>query len=161
MGFDTNVIHSSVNDVTLGAYVSSATTNDQSFIIAKTGNTVSNNRYQMNIPLDSNNVYVGIGSANFTSYNNGSAPVGRWYASRTSSTLITTYKNGTSVATNTSTNTGGLSANPPAFFGPENQFALSEFYGVCGFIFGGNGLSGAEISTLDGILSTFLTAIGR
>lgn len=162
MAVNTNVLHSSVNDVSLGGYVSTATTNDQCFFIAKKLNTVGSSRYQMNIPFDSNNVYSGIGGAIFAIYNNGAAPTGRWITSRTSSTLLTLYKNGSSVATQTGTNTGTLSADAPEFFAADDSLAGNNpFQGICGFIFGGNGLSGAEVSTLDGIISTFLTAVGR
>lgn len=160
MAVATNVLHSSVNDVTLGAYISTATTNDQNFVIAKRLNTVGNSRYQINIPFDGNNVYTGIGGAIFALYNNGSAPVGRWYGSRTSSTSLTLYKNGTSVGTQTGLNGGSLSGDAPSFFAGD-EVINSSFIGVCGFILGGNGLSGAEVSTLDGILSTYLTAVGR
>ena len=162
MGVNTVVLHSSVNSVTLGAYISTATTNDGGFVLAKvTGNFTSPQRYQLNIPFDFNNVYVGVGDAVFAGYNNGSAPVGRWYGSRTSSTSLTLYKNGSSVATNTATNTGALSATPPQFFSADSSTNNNSFTGVCGFIFAGNGFSGAQVSTFDGILSTYLTAIGR
>jgi len=164
MGVNTSVIHSSVNSVTLGAYITEATTNDQGFLITKTGNVVlGDSRYQLNIPFDDDNCYTAVGSPLFSVYDNGSTPDGRWYGSRTSSTSLTLYKNGNSVATNTSTNSGvaNLSNDPPAFFAPESQFAASAADCEVAFIFGGNGLSSSEISTLDGILSTFQTAIGR
>ena len=163
MGVNINVIHSSVNDIVIGGYVSTATTGNECFVIGKTSNAVSaTTRYQFNIPFDGNNVYVAMGSANFTAYDNGIAPVGRWIGSRTSSTSIVTYKNGTSVATNTVTNTGNLATEAPRFFSALDGIGVSKnFNGVCGFIFGGDGLSGAQVTTFDGILSTFLTAIGR
>jgi hypothetical protein len=153
-------IHSSVNNVAFGAVITAATTGDECFVIGKTADIVSNNRYQFNIPFDANNVYVGVGSANFTVYNNAAVPVGRWIGSRTSSTSIVTYKNGSSVATNTVANTGVLN-NSPQFFSSAFNTASALFIGVCGFIFGGNGLSGAQVSTFDGLISTFQTAIGR
>lgn len=162
LAVNTATIHSSVNSVTLGAYISTATTNDEGFVIAKTSDSVNaSQRYQMNIPYDSNVVYTGIGLAQFATYDNGAAPTGRWYGSRTSSTSLTLYKNGSSVATNTTTNTGALSAAPPQLFSADNSTTVNLFTGVCGFIFAGNGFSGAQVSTFDGILSTFLTAIGR
>lgn len=162
MGVNTNVLHSSVNNITLGTYISTATTNDQCFVFGKTGNSIGSSRYQMNIPFDTNNCYAGVGSAIFAIFNNTVAPVGRWYGSRTSSTSLTLFKNGSSVATQTGTNTGTLSADAPQFFDIDSSlFSTNTFSGVCGFIFGANGLSGAQVSTFDGILSTFLTAIGR
>lgn len=163
LAVNTATIHSSVNSVTLGTYVSTATTNDLGFVIGKTSDsTNATQRYQMNVPFDSNIVYTGIGLANFATYNNTVAPVGRWIGSRTSSTSLTLYKNGSSVATNTVNNTGALSGIPPQFFSIDNSLTASNLFdGVCGFMFAGNGLSGAQVSTLDGILSTFLTAIGR
>ena len=154
-----NAIHSSVDDVTIGAYVSTAITNDQGFLVS----AEISDRYNLLVPFDGNNVYGGIGLANFAIYDNGSAPAGRWYASRTSSTDLQVYKNGSSVVTNTTSNAG---ANLPSvdmcFFNirPTAPFS-NPFNGVCGFIFGADGLNGTEISTLDGHLSTFLTAIGR
>ena len=153
-------IHSSVNSVAFGAAITAATTGDECFVIGKTADTVSNNRYQFNIPFDANNVYVAVGSANFAIYNNGAVPVGRWISSRTSSTSIVTYKNSSSVVTNTVANTGVLN-NSPQFFSSLSNTASALFIGVCGFVFGGNGLSGAQVSTLDGLISTFQTAIGR
>jgi hypothetical protein len=153
--------HSSINDITIGAYVSTAITNDENFVISSTIDNT--NRYQMNIPFDSNNVYGGIGINTFAIYNNGAAPVGRWIASRTSTTNLTTYKNGSSVVTQTANNSSGVLSTSNIIFFNSPVIAVPQrpFNGVCGFIFGANGLSGAEISTFDGILSTFLTAIGR
>jgi hypothetical protein len=151
-------IHSSVNDITLGAAISTATTGDEAFVFGW-NNPSFDNRYQFLIPFDANNVYIGLGSAIFATYNNGSAPTGRWIGSRTSSTLMELYKDGTSVATQTGTNTASIPNATPTFF--SHRGIEFFFTGVSGFLFAGNGLDDTQVSTLDGIISTFLTAIGR
>ena len=156
-----NDIHSSVDDITLGGYVSTAVTNDQGFLIGS--NIINTQRYNFLTPFDSNNVYIGLGRDNFAIYDNTVAPVGRWIGSRTSSTDLQLYKNGSSVVTQTTSNAGAtLSTDFVVFFNLRFAAPLSNpFNGVCGFIFGADGLNGTEVSTLDGHLSTFLTAIGR
>jgi hypothetical protein len=164
LGVSPSTVHSSVNNVTLGAYVSTATTNDQGFLFGYNVIFGENNRYQFNIPFDSNNVYFISGNTSaLNSYNNGAAPTGRWIGSRTTSTAASLYKNGSSVNSTTNSNAGAvLSTNSIQFFSNANTTSGTiPFNGVVGFLFGGNGLSGSQVSTLDGIISTFLTAIGR
>lgn len=159
-----STIHSSVDSVTLGASITSATTNNQSFVIGPVGPLTTSNRYQFNIPFDSNNVYIVSGVvSSLAVYNNGSSPIGRWIGSRISSTSIVLYKDGSSVNSSTVSNSGGtLNTNLIQFFTTDSSTgAIGPFNGVCGFLFGANGLDNTQVSTLDGILSTFLTAIGR
>ena len=166
---NTNIdtFHSDVNDIAFGAYVSTATTGDLGFIISYTGTQGDYNRYQLNTPYDSNIVYCGFGFAGtLTSYDNTVPAVGMWISSRVSTTDIQLYKNGSSVVTNTTNNgSGNLNGSPLELFSAGGSAGtnpvINGFDGVCGFIFGANGLSGAQVSTLDGILSTDLTAIGR
>jgi len=156
-------VNISKDDITIGAYVSTAVTNDQNFIVSSIADALLGSRNQLNIPFDDNNVYVGLTTPdNWAIYNNGSAPVGIWVASRTSSILLTLYKNGSSVTTNTQSNTAALNINNYSFFSHNGNITSSgSFNGVCGFIFGANGLTGGQVSTFNGILQTFLTAIGR
>lgn len=154
-------IHSSVDDVSLGAYVSTATTGDQAFVVSSTYFSAGNDRYQLNIPYDSNRCYIGIGRSTFGLYNNGSAPVGMWVGSRINSTSLVLYKNGSSVTSNSTTNTGVLNSGSPELFSTSTDTASNGFQGVCGFAFGGNGLDSTQVSNLQTVLSTFFTAIGR
>jgi hypothetical protein len=156
-----NNIFSSGDSQTLGVYISTATTNNNAFTIGKSASALGLPRWQFNIPFDSNNVYSALGDANFVIYDNTAAPVGRWYTSRTSSTLITTYKNGLSVATDTVTNTSGLTTASPCFCAAIETNPGYYFTGVMGFTFAADGLTSGQISDLDSILSSFLTSISR
>ena len=169
-GFPTtnlDTFHSDVNDVSIGGYVSTAQTNDLGFLIAHIANQTNETRYQLNSPYDSNIVYVGFGRNNaLATYNNGSAPVGIWIGSRTSDISQVLYKNGSAVNTNTTLNSGAfLPTTYLELFSMGGGSGITPitngFDGVCGFIFGGNGLTAGQVSTLNGILSTFLTSIGR
>ena len=152
-----NNIFSSANSITIGVYISTSNSNDENFVICKSVQATSEPRWQLSIPYDSNNVYSVLGlTANVTQYDNVTAPVGRWYASRTSSTSHTMYKNGSSVATDTVTNTEGLTtASPCVCGGPEGFY----FNGVLGFHFAADGLNSSQMSTFDSILSSFLYSI--
>ena len=162
--FSPSGVQAGIDDMTLGAYVSTAITNDAGFLISNITDAVNaNTRNQLNIPFDGNKVYVGIGKANFAIYNNGSSAVGIWIASRTSSTSLSLYKNGSSVASKTSSNVGAsLSTKNYSFLGADGLITSgNSFDGVVGFIFGANGLDGTQVGTFNTILQTYLTAIGR
>ena len=162
--FSPSGVQAGIDDMTMGAYISTAITNDAGFLISNiTDATNANTRNQLNIPYDGNNVYAGIGKANFANYNNGSSAVGTWVASRTSSTSLSLYKNGSSVASNTSSNVGAsLSTNNYSFLSADGFITSgNSFDGVVGFIFGANGLDGTQVGTFNTILQTYLTAIGR
>lgn len=162
LGIAVNSIHSSINDIAIGAYTSTTTTGDQAFVIGTKVFTAGSDRYQLLIPFDSNIVYIGIGRAIFATYNNGAAPNGFWIGSRVSSTDMKIYKNGTQVGSQTGTNSpASLSTTAPQFFATGDNSVNNGFSGVCGFIFGGNGFSGTEASNMSSVVSTFLTAIGR
>ena len=162
--FSPSGVQAGIDDMTMGAYISTAITNDAGFLISNiTDATNANTRNQLNIPYDGNNVYAGIGKANFANYNNGSSAVGTWVVSRTSSTSLSLYKNGSSVASNTSSNVGAsLSTNNYSFLSADGFITSgNSFDGVVGFIFGANGLDGTQVGTFNTILQTYLTAIGR
>ena len=147
-------VHNSINNITLGAYVSTAVTDDGNFVqVTDVGSTT---RYQMNIPFDGNIVYGGIGQNNFVTYDNGVAPVGRWVTARIATTSIALWKNGSLVAENTTFSSGTLSTNDIAIFS-----STQVFNGVCGFVFSASGMNSPEVATFDARLATFLTAIGR
>ena len=151
-------IHSSVNDVSFGAYVSSALPNGANFIIGT--DVTSNRRYQMNIAISTDEVYVGIGNSNFALYVNGSEPIGTWIGSRTSSTLVTIYKNGSSVATETTSNAGAtLAIADIGLFSLPN--GTNPFDGVTGLIFGADGFDATEAANMTSRIETLMTAIGR
>ena len=151
-------VHSSVNDVTIGGYVSTAVTGDSGALI---GNGVGNtSRYQLTVPFSSNDVGAMIGENISPGYDNTVAPVGRWMASRSSQTLLTLYKNGSSVSTQTGDNNSGvLNTNPFAI----GYFRFEAFYfnGVTGFVFGASGFDATEAANFDSRLATFMTAVGR
>jgi hypothetical protein len=156
-----NNIFSSANSQSIGVYISTATSNDENFAIGKSADATVEPRWQLSIPYDTNVVYSVLGlSENVTQYDNGTAPIGRWYASRTSSTSHTMYKNGSSVATDTFTNTEGLATQSPCIC---RGIGSGPFYfnGVMGFHFAADGLSSGQITDLDSILSSFLTSISR
>lgn len=151
-----------VDDVCIGGYVSTAITNDEGFLISSRGDFSPTTRLQLNIPYDGNIIYSAVGDADFALYNNGALAVGTWIASRTSSTLIRLYKNGSQVAQNTSSNGGSLNNTNLSLFSSDGSITSSNSWdGVCGFLFGSLGLDGTQVSTLNGILATYLTAIGR
>ena len=157
-------VQAGIDDMTLGAYVSTAITNDEGFLVGNVLNTVNPGiANQLNIPFDGHNVYCAIGNRNFALYNNGSAAVGIWIASRTSSTAFSLYKNGSSVVSQATSNAGAsLNTNNYSFLGADGYINSSNsFDGVVGFIFGANGLNGTQVGTLNTILQTYLTAISR
>jgi hypothetical protein len=87
-----------------------------------------------------------------------SSSIGRFYLSRTASNAFAGYKNGSSIFAGTT-----ASDTPPG-----NDISLFNISGgglhstkklTAGGIF--KGLTSGEISTLDGLISTFLTAIGH
>ena len=162
--FSPSGVQAGIDDMTLGAYVSTAINNDAGFLIGNAAGTVNAGiANQLNIPYDGDNVYSAIGQRNFALYNNGSAAVGIWVASRTSSTAFSLYKNGSSVTSNASSNAGAsLNTNNYSFMSADGSIAASNsFDGVVGFIFGANGLNGTQVGTFNTILQTYLTAIGR
>ncbi|WP_445780288.1 hypothetical protein [Shewanella sp.] len=153
-----------INNACLGGYVSTAITNDLGFLISSTTSAGGETRFQLNTPYDNNLVYGGIGEPNFSPYNNGSPPIGRWVISRTSQFLIRLFKNGTQVSENTSDNNLGYmppGANLSLFSSNGYINAINSWDGVCGFMWGAVGLDNTQVSTLDGILATYLTSIGR
>ena len=157
-------VQAGIDDMTLGAYVSTAITNDEGFLVGNVLNTVNPGiANQLNIPYDGHNVYCAIGNRNFALYNNGSAAVGIWIASRTSSTAFSLYKDGSSVVSQAASNAGAsLNTNNYSFLGADGYINSSNsFDGVVGFIFGANGLNGTQVGTLNTILQTYLTAISR
>ena len=157
-------VQAGIDDMTLGAYVSTAITNDEGFLVGNVLNTVNAGiANQLNIPYDGHNVYCAIGNRNFALYNNGSAAVGIWMGSRTSSTAFSLYKDGSSVVSQASSNAGAsLNTNNYSFLGADGYINSSNsFDGVVGFIFGANGLNGTQVGTLNTILQTYLTAISR
>ena len=157
-------VQAGIDDMTLGAYVSTAITNDEGFLVGNVLNTVNPGiANQLNIPFDGHNVYCAIGNRNFALYNNGSAAVGIWIASRTSSTAFSLYKDGSSVVSQAASNAGAsLNTNNYSFLGADGYInSTNSFDGVVGFIFGANGLNGTQVGTLNTILQTYLTAISR
>jgi hypothetical protein len=91
------------------------------------------------------------------------AHLGRLLASRTSTTSLVQYKNGSSVVSNTTTSTAftATSAGDISVFTIDNltpnaaQFLLLHSYSI------GLGMTGSQASAFDSALSTFLSALGR
>lgn len=109
-------------------------------------------------------VYSAFGNATFATKNtNPSPPLGMWIGSRTSSTLITLYQNGSSVGTSVESNSGAsLNTNSFIFFNADAYPANgNEVRGTFGFLFVGEGLNGTQAGNMNSRISTFLTAIGR
>jgi hypothetical protein len=88
-------------------------------------------------------------------YGSALAGSGRLVTSRTSNTLITTYRNGTSVATNTA------AANPTVAGRALNLWTQSTMVGRAYYYSFGNSLTASNVTALDSAFSAFLTAMGR
>ena len=94
-------------------------------------------------------------SSSEVAYSNALAGSGRFVTSRTSNTLITTYRNATSVATNTT------AANPTIAGRALNLWPTNVIVGRAYYYSFGNSLTAANVTALDNALSAFLTAMGR
>lgn len=151
---------SSVNDASIGHYASDVLSGN-GFVVAPSANTTSAGvRFQM-YAESGGNLYPAIGNASFASYDNGSAPIGRWIISRDSSTSLVLYKNGAEVGTSTESNSGAsLNTNSLRFFNASIA-PTNEVRGTYGFLFVGEGLDSTEAVNMDTAISTFLTDIGR
>ena len=151
---------SSVNDASIGHYASDVLSGN-GFVVAPSANTTSAGvRFQM-YAESGGNLYPAIGNASFASYDNGSAPIGRWIISRDSSTSLVLYKNGAEVGTSVESNSGAsLNTNSLRFFNASIASA-NEVRGTYGFLFVGEGLDSTEAVNMDTAISTFLTDIGR
>jgi hypothetical protein len=147
----------SANDTSIGMYQKSVTANS-GFALGPFASFTSP-RFQLNIPFDSANTSVTIGSNFAAAYNNTVAPVGFWAGTRNSSTEIKLYKNGTNVATNSSTNTAGLQTNKLEFFGINGSSNLH--IGNVQFAYVGNALDATQMSNLHSRVHTLQTALGR
>ena len=161
--------HTNVNDVAFGGYISTAVSNDLGFLVAHVAEQALSglDRYQLNTPYNNDLVYAGSGRFDSLAiYDNTIPAVGTWIGSRVSSTDIQLYKNGSSVNTNVTANTSAvLNVSELELFSmggsTGSNITTNGFDGVCGFIFGANGLSGAQVSTFQTRLNTYLIAIGR
>lgn len=152
--------HAAVNDLSLGFYQVAGTVNDQGFVIATQTNTITSNRYQLNTPYDSNNVYYYVGGTVTGPYSNSSGYTSQMWVGSSLGSTATTYLNGTSVAT--SSITGALKTNTICFFTADQANTNSvSFTGTAGFIWGGDGLTGTEVSNLTSRVQTLMTAAGR
>ena len=87
---------------------------------------------------------------------------GRFYGSRTTSTLQTLYRNGTSVATGVGA-VSGLDSVYKIILGAINLSGTAAIFvnGRYTFSFIGDGLSGTDITNLDSAIVTFNTSLSR
>ena len=87
-----------------------------------------------------------------------SSSIGRFYISRTASNAFAGYKNGSSIFAGTTASNTPPGNDISLFNTPTGGFHSTKKL-TAGGIF--KGLTSGEISTLDGLISTFLTAIGH
>lgn len=162
-----STILTDINDASWGYYYSNAV-DANGFIIGQSASSVGTGiRFQAYHETNGTTtgvVYSAFGNATFASYNNGATPLGMWIGSRTSSTSVVLYKNGSSVGSSGESNTGAsLNTNSFVFFNADTYGAgtTNEVRGTFGFLFVGEGLNGTQAGNMDSRISTFLTAVGR
>jgi len=110
------------------------------------------------------NTFFRIGSTTNVNTSNGGNYDGNYIATRTGSTEGYLYRNTNLILTNSTTYTKGGSITDNYVFNvnvSNAPFAQGYANQTYGFTFMGEGLSASEVSTLDGIINTFQTSLGR
>jgi hypothetical protein len=106
-----------------------------------------------------NSQSISVASSAFNEVFSAASAYGRWLASRTSLSLLTAYRNGASVGSNTST--------VAATTGSTDQFLVFRSAVGSGSRFGmnyygfGESMTAAQAASFDSAVSAFLTALGR
>lgn len=170
LGLSPANIHSSINNVSFGAYVHAVTFiavqdwKDMLIIDSSSNQVGGTQRYSMHIPTAQTGTftpscYSFIGNS-YNFYDDGANPIGFWVCSRTSATNLQLYKNGTSKNTSTVDNTGAsLHPYPIQFFAGFSDY--NAHVGITSFLYLGNGLSATQVSSLNTIVQAFETTLGR
>ena len=164
VGYSAATLFSGIDNVSMGVYGNRLTTNDQSFTIGTTSGTISTPRMQMNTPYDGNTVYSAFGNANFVTYTDSTAPSGFWIASRTSTTLITLYKNGSSVSSNTSSASTSLKTQNFQLFAADTDGTSSPqnmMNADIQFVYFGNALDSTQVANMNTRVTALQTALSR
>jgi hypothetical protein len=110
-------------------------------------------------PLNgADNIIYDLNEANFPSASNTNAN-GSYIISRTTSTLITAYFNGSSVGTNTSSSGALVNANVYVTAYNNNGTAAQFLSDYLGYAFIGGGLTGTQASNLYSRLHTYMNTV--
>lgn len=113
--------------------------------------------FQLNIT--GANFYIGTQIATFTNTNT----QGYYIGSRTSTTSLIGYKNGTQVASSTSANTSSTIGVQTTLGARRRSDSTYDFYSVhqCAFSSIGDGLNSTEARALNNIVTQYQTLLGR
>jgi hypothetical protein len=150
-------LFNSATDYSMGVYQSSFTANSGFMIGPLNAATFTNPRFQLNIPLDGTNNYLGMGGPNFIGPIS-STPTGFFFGSRSSATSLTFYKNGSSIGTN-ATSVSNIQNQDIQFFGANGS--ANMVIGTVSFIILADGFDGTESSNLNTRIQTFQTSLSR
>lgn len=164
-------LFTSPNTTTMGFY-SKDLGEDESAgnLIGLTANMITTNRFQMTLYNPGGGgeyqaiSIIGTNTINVTHDTTPSAlPSGSYIAMRESSTSFKMFYNGTSVDTNTSSNTQGSNrAEQIAFFqSNSNTTTDNKPYGTYGFIFLADGFDSTDSSNMSSRITTLMEDLGR
>ena len=159
-----NSLFSGIDNVTVGVYANRATTNDSAFAIGSKSSTTSTPRMQLNIPYDSNRVYATFGNASFLTYLDGAAPNGFWVGSRTGTSLMKLYKNGTSLVTSTSSASITLKTQNIQLFAADTDGTTNSqnmMNADIQFVVFANGFDDTQNANLNTRVTALQTALSR
>ena len=150
-------LFNSATDYSIGLYQSAYTANNGFAIGVISGATFTNPRFQINVPFDGTNNYLGLGGSVLAGPIS-LTPTGLFFGSRTSATSLTLYKNG-SFQTSDANSVSNIQTSDIQFFGLGGN--ANKHIGTVSFIILADGFDSTESSNLYNSIQTFQTSLGR